>query len=300
MRVCRLCQSNARSGLTLSDGPTFRALRLSFDIDPICVGYDGKDVWALPRALRALQTGVTILNPLHAWPIQPSYELRLAKYGARGFATAVAGLQPTQLDVLGVTKRKVTDQRGAARLLHVHLTLNNPEHRVVASEWRQHADHSPISIRLDWEATIRRTFGVPTMDVQINGGCGGGWVAESHRKTLTALPYANDQVRMLVQDPYAWIRGLWENQGHARPDRTDTHYWPRAARPDDDDTNLANFAQRCLVIADEWEGIVDAERDDLDEKLPRHLAWTTVAQSREYVNMEKPYETLCDEYWATV
>lgn len=47
---------------------------LGFDCDPCCVGFDGNVVWALPRALRALRTGRTVLNPLHAWPNLPSCE----------------------------------------------------------------------------------------------------------------------------------------------------------------------------------------------------------------------------------
>ena len=47
-----------------------------FDCDCICCGYDGEAVWALPRCLRALRTGVNLLNPLHAWPNRPAYELR--------------------------------------------------------------------------------------------------------------------------------------------------------------------------------------------------------------------------------
>ena len=47
-----------------------------FDCDCICCGYDGEAVWVLPRCLRALRTGVNLLNPLHAWPNRPAYELR--------------------------------------------------------------------------------------------------------------------------------------------------------------------------------------------------------------------------------
>lgn len=50
-----------------------------FDCDCICCGYDGTAVWALPRCVRALRTGVNVLNPLHAWPNKPTYEFRLAK-----------------------------------------------------------------------------------------------------------------------------------------------------------------------------------------------------------------------------
>ena len=51
-----------------------------FDIDPCCVAYDGQGLYALPRAIESLRYGQIILNPLHAWPNEPAYELRLAKY----------------------------------------------------------------------------------------------------------------------------------------------------------------------------------------------------------------------------
>ena len=38
---------------------------LGFDVDCSCVGFDGEQVWALPRALAALKNGYSILNPLH-------------------------------------------------------------------------------------------------------------------------------------------------------------------------------------------------------------------------------------------
>ena len=47
-----------------------------FDIDCCCVGFDGANVWALPRALTALSRSLIVLNPLHAWPRQPSCEMR--------------------------------------------------------------------------------------------------------------------------------------------------------------------------------------------------------------------------------
>ena len=62
---------------------------------------------------------------------------------------------------------------------------------------------------------------------------------------------------------------------------------------------LATFVSRNLVMSDLWEGILDAGRDDLDGKVPRYLAWTTVPQSREYLNMERTYEDLASKYWQT-
>ncbi|GAQ89753.1 hypothetical protein KFL_005580050 [Klebsormidium nitens] len=54
-----------------------------FDLDCCCVAYDGTRVWASPRALRALQTGINLvgLSFRHVY-----YEDRLMKYSRRGFA----------------------------------------------------------------------------------------------------------------------------------------------------------------------------------------------------------------------
>jgi hypothetical protein len=92
-----------------------------FDIDPACFGYDGQSLWALPRAIRALRYGCTVVNPLHAWPNQPTYELRLAKYAGRGFAVAVPGLRLDQIDTsrfVGVSS--LEESEGVARLLMLH------------------------------------------------------------------------------------------------------------------------------------------------------------------------------------
>eukprot|EP00026_Physarum_polycephalum_P002563 Phypoly_transcript_02570.p1 GENE.Phypoly_transcript_02570~~Phypoly_transcript_02570.p1 ORF type:complete len:781 (+),score=143.83 Phypoly_transcript_02570:254-2344(+) len=61
----------------------------NFDLDCCCVGYDGKTVWASPRAIRAITRRYNLGNPLK---ISPSYEHRALKYGLRGFSFAFPGL----------------------------------------------------------------------------------------------------------------------------------------------------------------------------------------------------------------
>ena len=72
---------------------------LGFDCDCCCVGFDGDRVWGLPRALRAIQYGTNILNPLHAWPSKASYEFRLVKYALRGYSISVPGLEAVDVDL---------------------------------------------------------------------------------------------------------------------------------------------------------------------------------------------------------
>ena len=114
---------------------------LGFDVDPCCFGYDGKDVWALPRAVRAA------LRLLRAQPSarvanKPTYELRLAKcaarrsciaspteaacrrrYAARGFRWQCRGCAwPTSsCFVLHVLPLK--EQQGVQRLLYIHTRI---------------------------------------------------------------------------------------------------------------------------------------------------------------------------------
>ena len=38
-----------------------------FDIDCACMAFNGTNVLALPRAVRALRGGFNVLNPVHAW-----------------------------------------------------------------------------------------------------------------------------------------------------------------------------------------------------------------------------------------
>lgn len=60
-----------------------------------------------------------------SWPIQPSYELRLAKYAARGFPVAVPGLRMQELDFRAAVEARIVQLKGLARLLHIHLAVSN-------------------------------------------------------------------------------------------------------------------------------------------------------------------------------
>jgi len=61
-----------------------------FDVDCCALGFDGRHVLALPRALRALERGYNVADPSHSWLNRASYELRLVKYAFRGFGTSPA------------------------------------------------------------------------------------------------------------------------------------------------------------------------------------------------------------------
>ena len=90
-----------------------------FDVDCCCVGisrgYGEWKLWALPRCLRALQTGRNVVNAIHAWPRSPAYEMRLTKYACRGFAVLCPGLDPGCIDHARVRGESFSALAGVAR-----------------------------------------------------------------------------------------------------------------------------------------------------------------------------------------
>ena len=75
---------------------------------------------ALPRAVRALQSGRNVVNAIHAWPRSPAYEMRLTKYACRGFAVLCPGLDPASIkSEASVHGESLSALSGVARLLRV-------------------------------------------------------------------------------------------------------------------------------------------------------------------------------------
>lgn len=66
-----------------------------FDVDAPCCAYDGKRVWANPRAIVAV---LRQCNTVDMTRRSPSYEVRLAKYSSRGFEIHVPGLKRGDID----------------------------------------------------------------------------------------------------------------------------------------------------------------------------------------------------------
>ena len=103
------------------------------------MAYDGADVWALPRAVRALKTCTNVLNPLHAWPVRAAYEFRLAKYAWRGYAVVVPGLDFAKVAHERIRDNDLSKLSGLARLLRlsnaveygkVHTSARNYGHQM--------------------------------------------------------------------------------------------------------------------------------------------------------------------------
>lgn len=82
---------------------------MGFDIDSCCIGYDGQQVWCLPRCRRAINTAMNLVDVDRQ---STTYEIRLFKYvgkylyilpiyryAKRGFRVGVPGYDPSLVKV---------------------------------------------------------------------------------------------------------------------------------------------------------------------------------------------------------
>jgi hypothetical protein len=67
---------------------------MGFDLDCCTIGYDGKQVWALPRARRAISTRMNLIDVDRQ---STTYEVRLFKYAKRGFRVGVPGYDVSKI-----------------------------------------------------------------------------------------------------------------------------------------------------------------------------------------------------------
>ncbi|KAI9597685.1 ankyrin repeat-containing domain protein [Syncephalis fuscata] len=105
---------------------------MGFDVDCCSVGFDGKKVWALPRAREAF---IRQQNSVDMTRRSPSYEVRLAKYAKRGFEIHVPGLDRQRIDPT-IYERGFEKLYGLARLLVLE-ELATPEVRYTFLEKRR-------------------------------------------------------------------------------------------------------------------------------------------------------------------
>ena len=97
---------------------------MGFDVDACACGFDGTRAWTCPRACLAFATQANTVDMSRR---SPSYEMRLAKYAARGFEVLVPGLDRPRIDPFIYEKRFDT-VHGLPRLLLLE-RLNTPEAR---------------------------------------------------------------------------------------------------------------------------------------------------------------------------
>jgi hypothetical protein len=109
--------------LRLYDKPA--EILIGFDVDCCACCFTGDDVKITKRCYSSLVSGINVLNPLHAWPKKASYELRLGKYAARGFAVYVPGLPKNRIGYSEqIQKSKLEDLKGIARFIKVDIEMN--------------------------------------------------------------------------------------------------------------------------------------------------------------------------------
>ncbi|KAM3416213.1 hypothetical protein BST61_g7819 [Cercospora zeina] len=84
-----------------------------FDVDCSCAAFDGKQVYASPRAIAAY---ITQINTIDLSRRSPSYENRLSKYARRGFEVYWPNLDRSRIDPT-IFERSFGRTEGLARLL---------------------------------------------------------------------------------------------------------------------------------------------------------------------------------------
>ena len=139
---------------------------LGFDCDCCCVGFDGDRVWGLPRALRAIQYGTNILNPLHAWPSKASYEFRLVKYALRGYSISVPGLEAVDVDLTKIFELPLSQLKGFARLVRLAMAYEGFQPKAgdilppcTMSKWTSEIEKSTNPARRELGVVLKETLG---------------------------------------------------------------------------------------------------------------------------------------------
>jgi len=92
---------------------------MAFDLDSCAVGFDGKHVWALPRAVRSFNGRYNLVDETRP---NFQYEARLYKYCQRGFAIGVPGLRPDRSNLDALTfVTDVSELPGLGKLLRAEV-----------------------------------------------------------------------------------------------------------------------------------------------------------------------------------
>ncbi|EED80254.1 predicted protein [Postia placenta Mad-698-R] len=84
-----------------------------FDVDASCCAYDGRRVWASPRAIVAMMRQCNTVDMTRR---SPSYEVRLAKYSSRHFEVYVPTFRRDDVDPT-IFERAISRIQGLGRLL---------------------------------------------------------------------------------------------------------------------------------------------------------------------------------------
>ncbi|KAK8234423.1 ankyrin repeat protein [Phyllosticta capitalensis] len=114
-----------------------------FDVDCSCAAYDGKQVYACPRALAAYMTQV---NTIDLTRRSPSYENRLSKYSHRGFEVYWPQLDRSRIDPT-IFERHFARTLGLARLLVLEKLPTSTDRDAYMDQRRQERGRPAINRR---------------------------------------------------------------------------------------------------------------------------------------------------------
>ncbi|CAI6337715.1 unnamed protein product [Periconia digitata] len=112
-----------------------------FDVDCSCAAYDGKQVWAAPRALTAYMSQI---NTIDLTRRSPSYENRLSKYSHRGFEVYWPLLERSRVDPT-IFERHFGRTVGLARLLVLERLPSKTEREDYMDERRRERGRPAIN-----------------------------------------------------------------------------------------------------------------------------------------------------------
>ncbi|KAK4993009.1 hypothetical protein LTR50_000715 [Elasticomyces elasticus] len=112
-----------------------------FDVDCSCAAYDGKQVWASPRAIGAYMTQT---NTIDLTRRSPSYENRLSKYSHRGFEVYWPLLDRSRIDPT-IFERSFRRTVGLARLLVYERLPKSTDRDAYLDQRRSERGRPPIN-----------------------------------------------------------------------------------------------------------------------------------------------------------
>ncbi|KAJ5594036.1 uncharacterized protein N7459_000244 [Penicillium hispanicum] len=115
-----------------------------FDVDCSTVAYDGKQVWASPRAIAAF---ITQTNQIDLTRRSPSYENRLSKYSHRGFEVFWSPLDRSRVDPT-IFERSFTRTEGLARLLVLEKLPKSSDRDDYLQKRRNERGRPPVNMYL--------------------------------------------------------------------------------------------------------------------------------------------------------
>lgn len=258
----RQMETKVQIVLRIYDTPT--EVLVGFDIDCCCCAFDGRDVWVCPRWVSALQSGVNVLNPLHAWPNKASYEYRLAKYAFRGFAVLVPGLDSNKIDLERIVVSDIKDLHGLSRFLKVSLEMDSAT-PYKTLEYAEEGDEGAVQDNADPDYF---------------------WIHHSRPRTPRDIPSLRSQELLTVTEDMRLIEHL--NTGYDDP-RSSLVIPRMFQNPSFLYPTLAIYHSHFPVSPESriraWADIVDAGENH-PKSVDRRLidAWDTSKRSREYLN----------------